>query len=179
MGVFPAPLMGEEMLKRIAQIKAAGDSVGGRIECVVKGFKGGLGDNLFGGLEGKISNLIYAIPAVKGVEFGGGFDLCKATGGEANDNLFINGGKVEFTSNFSGGINGGISNGNYISIGVAVKPTPSIAKEQNTVDLTVMQNVKIAIKGRHDSCIVPRAVPVVESAVAIALADEILSEGKR
>ena len=169
---FPAAQNASEMLEQIAAAKAEGDSVGGRIECLVSGLAGGVGDNLFEGLEGKLAALLYAIPAVKGVEFGSGFDLCRMRGSEANDALFYDDGKVCFATNHMGGINGGISNGNYLSMAVAVKPTPSIAKEQRTVDLALRQNTTIRIKGRHDACIVPRAVPVVEAAVAIALTDE-------
>lgn len=171
---FPSLTNSEEMLEYIKNAKAEGDSVGGVIECIVYGMKSGVGDNLFEGLEGKISSLVYSVPAVKGVEFGGGFSLVEKMGSEANDNLTFNNGKVEFLSNNSGGINGGISNGEEITLRVAVKPTPSISKKQKTVDLVKGENVEIEIKGRHDACIVPRAVPCIESAVAIAILDEIL-----
>ena len=171
---FPSLTNSEEMLEYIKNAKAEGDSVGGVIECIVYGMKSGVGDNLFEGLEGKISSLVYSVPAVKGVEFGDGFSLVEKMGSEANDNLTFNNGKVEFLSNNSGGINGGISNGEEITLRVAVKPTPSISKKQKTVDLVKGENVEIEIKGRHDACIVPRAVPCIESAVAIAILDEIL-----
>ena len=171
---FPSLSNKEEMLEEIKSSAAEGDSVGGKIECVVYGLKGGVGDNLFGGLEGKISALLYSIPAVKGVEFGYGFDLCQMRGGEANDGLRYRNGEVVFEGNRSGGINGGISNGNVLTIGVAVKPTPSISKEQRTVDLINKENAEIRIKGRHDPCILPRALPAVESAVGMALLDELL-----
>ena len=170
---FPALGNADAMLQAVAAAKAQGDSVGGRIECIVTGLPAGIGDNLFEGLEGAVAQLLYAIPAVKGVEFGDGFDLCAMRGSASNDALYYQqDGRVAFASNHQGGINGGISNGNYLSIGVAVKPTPSIALPQNTVDLQTHQNVQIEIKGRHDACIVPRAVPVVESAVALALVDQ-------
>lgn len=166
----------EDMLAAIENAKQNADSVGGRIECIVTGLPAGLGDNLFEGLEGKISSLVYAVPAVKGVEFGLGFDFCHANGSVANDQLYYDqDGRVAFASNHSGGINGGISNGNYLSLGVAVKPTPSIAKEQTSVDLVRHSTVQIRIAGRHDTCIVPRAIPAIESAVALALADVLLS----
>ena len=153
---------------------AEGDSLGGRIDCVITGVKGA-GDNLFGGLEGKISQLLYAIPAVKGVEFGAGFDFAKMRGSEANDALYYDDeGEVKFRSFRAGGINGGIANGAPITFSVALRPTPSIYKEQETIDLIKKENVKIKIKGRHDACIVPRAVPCAESAAAIAIIDEIL-----
>lgn len=173
-GEFPSLKNKAEMLAAIKNAAAEKDSLGGKIECVITGAKA-IGDNLFGGLEGKIAEPVYAIPAVKGVEFGAGFDFADMTGSRANDELYIDeAGKTAFKSNDSGGINGGIANGAPITFGVAMRPTPSIAKEQNTVDLIKNENTVIAIKGRHDACVVPRAVPCVESAAALALLDEIL-----
>lgn len=173
-GEFPSLKNKAEILGRIKKAAEEGDSVGGKIECVVTGVKGA-GDNLFGGLEGKIAELVYAIPAVKGVEFGAGFDFADMTGSIANDSLFFGeDGEIKFKSNNSGGINGGIANGAPITFGVAMRPTPSIYKQQNTVDLINGKNTVITVKGRHDACIVPRAVPCVESAAAMALLDEIL-----
>ena len=168
---FPSLSDKEKMIEKIARAKEEGDSVGGKIECVISGLKGGFGDNLFGGLEGKISNLLFSVPAVKGVEFGLGFGFCKKNGSRVNDGLYYDDGKVKFYSNNSGGINGGISNGADITFSVAIRPTPSISMEQATVDLVNKKNVKIKISGRHDACIVPRAVPCIESAAAIALTD--------
>ncbi len=173
-----SPLRKGEMLEEITRAAAEKDSVGGRIECAVTGYPGGIGGGLFGSLEGKISSLLYLIPAIKGVEFGAGFDLANMRGSEANDPLRVEGGKVAFIKNDAGGINGGISNGNDITLAVAVRPTPSIARKQQSIDLVKRENVEIEIKGRHDACIVPRAVPVVEAAVAIALADALLKEEK-
>lgn len=173
-GNFPSLTNGDEMLKEITAAKSELDSVGGVIECIVYGLKGGVGDNLFEGLEGKISSLIYAVPAIKGVEFGAGFKMAEMRGSTANDQMEYCGDKVKFLTNNSGGINGGISNGNFICIRAAVKPTPSIAKLQKTVDLINKKSVEISINGRHDACIVPRAVPCIESAIAIALADELI-----
>lgn len=175
-GGFPSLDKKNEILDYITSVKKDGDSVGGTIECIVYGMKTGIGDNLFEGLEGKIASLVYSVPAVKGVEFGGGFSLSKKTGSIANDSLFYDGDCVRFKSNNSGGINGGISNGEKITLRVAVKPTPSISKEQETVDLINKRNCKIKISGRHDACIVPRAVPCIESAVIIAIVDELLGE---
>ena len=175
-GGFPSLDKKEEILDLITAVKKDGDSVGGTIECIVYGMKTGVGDNLFEGLEGKIASLVYSVPAVKGVEFGGGFDLSKTTGSVANDSLYYDGVNVKFKTNNSGGINGGISNGAQITLRVAIKPTPSISKEQSTVDLVNKENCKIKIAGRHDACIVPRAVPCIESVVAIAILDEILGE---
>ncbi len=173
-GNIPALSKKEEFLSAIASAKSDGDSLGGRVECIVYGLKCGIGDNLFEGLEGKIAQLVYSIPAVKGVEFGDGFDLCSMKGSVANDPLRFEGDRVVTETNRAGGINGGISNGMEITLGVAFRPTPSISKAQRTVDLISKNDVEIEIKGRHDSCIVPRAVPCVESAVALAILDEII-----
>lgn len=173
-GAFPARSNADEMIREIADKKSQGDSLGGVIECIVYGMKPGVGDCLFEGLEGKIASLIYSVPAVKGVEFGDGFAITQLAGSVANDGYRYEGGKVELLKNSSGGINGGISNGANITLSVAIRPTPSIAKEQDTVDLINKVNTKISIKGRHDACIVPRAVPCIESAVALAILDEIL-----
>ena len=170
---FPSLNKKEEMLEEILAAKSAGDSVGGTTECVIFGLKGA-GDNLFGGLEGKIASLVYAVPAVKGVEFGDGFNLAEMRGSKANDPLYIENGKVKFYTNRAGGINGGIANGEPISFRAAFRPTPSISVPQKTVDLVKNENTEIIINGRHDACVVPRALPVIESAAAIAVADEIL-----
>lgn len=173
-GAYPSLSDKEDMLKAIAAAKAEGDSVGGVIECVVYGLSGGIGNDLFEGLEGKISSLVFAVPAVKGVEFGLGFGLAEKRGSEVNDGLYYDENeKIKFLSNNSGGINGGISNGAPITISVSVRPTPSINKSQRTIDLINKQNCEISVRGRHDACIVPRAVPCIESAVAIALTDEL------
>ncbi len=175
-GGFPSLDNKQEILNLISTAKKEGDSVGGTIECIVYNMKTGVGDNLFEGLEGKISSLIYSIPAVKGVEFGLGFNLSKMFGSQANDSLYFEDNKVKFKSNNSGGINGGISNGDKLTIRIAIKPTPSISKEQETIDLVNKTNCKIVIGGRHDACIVPRAIPCIESAIAIAIADELIGE---
>lgn len=172
--VFPSLSKQEEMIEEIARAKSNGDSVGGRVECVVRGLDAGYGGALFDGLESKIAYLVYAIPAVKGVEFGDGFDLSTMCGSIANDAWQFENSKVVSKTNRSGGINGGISNGMPILLSVAFRPTPSIAIEQDTVDLQRGENTKITIHGRHDACIVPRAVPVVESAVCLAILDSIL-----
>lgn len=169
---FPALGNTDAMLAEIAAAKADADSVGGRIECIVTGLTAGYGDNLFEGLEGRIAPLLLAIPAVKGVEFGDGFGLAAMRGSEANDPLLYDDAqRVYSETNHMGGILGGISTGDYLSLAVAVKPTPSIGREQRTVNLSTRQNTTIRIEGRHDACIAPRAVPVVEAAVAIALLD--------
>lgn len=173
------PLLGENvreaMQEEIKRAASDGDSVGGVIECVVTGLEAGmLGDALFCGLEGKIAYGIYAIPAVKGVEFGNGFGLASARGSIANDGFIIKDGEVVTATNHGGGINGGISNGMPVIFRVAVKPTPSISKPQRSVNLAYMTECVISVKGRHDACIVPRAVPCVEACTALALLDEAL-----
>ena len=173
---FPSLSKKEEMLEEIERVASLGDSVGGIVECIAYRVPHGVGGSLFEGLEGKISNLVYSIPAVKGVEFGDGFDLARTVGSIANDPIRIVGGKIAVIQNKAGGINGGISNGNPLTLRVAFRPTPSISTNQQTVDLDTMQNVDIKIKGRHDSCVAVRAVSVVECAVAIALLDCLLKE---
>ncbi len=165
----------EQMQAKIANAKASADSVGGIIECVVTGLPSGIGGPLFEGLEGRLAYALFGIPAVKGVEFGSGFESASKLGSQNNDPFIIKDGKIQTLTNNAGGILGGISNGMPVTIRVAIKPTPSIGKKQNTVDLVAMQNTEIEIKGRHDPCIVPRAVPVVEATVATVLFDAILS----
>lgn len=175
-GKFPAVSNSDEMLGEIEKYAREGNSVGGIVECAVYNMPTAIGGSLFEGLEGKISNIVYSIPAVKGVEFGLGFDLSGMVGSEANDPLMIDDGKIKIITNNAGGINGGISNGNPITLRVGFRPTPSISVPQQTVDLESMQSVQIRIEGRHDSCVAVRAVPVVECAVAIAVLDAILKE---
>ena len=171
---FPSLDKKDEITAEISAAKKSGNSLGGVIDCCVFGMPGGIGDNLFGGLEGKISELLFSVPAVKGVEFGSGFKGAENTGKDENDQMRYKDGKVVFLSNNSGGINGGISNGNVITMSVAIKPTASIPLPQKTVDLKNKTDAEIQISGRHDCCIAPRAVPVIESAVAIALTDQLL-----
>ncbi len=172
---FPTLDKKEEMLSEILNAVKDGNSVGGTVECIVCGMKKGIGGELFDGLEGKIANLVYAIPAVKGVEFGYGFQLSGMTGIEANDQISIEKGEIFTKTNRSGGINGGISNGMPITFSVAFRPTPSISLPQETVDLVSDNPVIIKIDGRHDGCVAPRAVPVVEAAASLAILDELLS----
>lgn len=167
-----------EWKKAILKVKEEGDSLGGIIECVAEGVPAGLGGPMFDGLESRISQLVFGIPAVKGVEFGEGFGAAVLRGSENNDPFEMQGGKIITKTNHCGGILGGISNGMPIVLRAAVKPTPSIAKEQDTVDLLTGENAKLSVTGRHDPCIVPRAVPCVEAAVAIAVYDALLERRK-
>ncbi|MFB0921174.1 MAG: chorismate synthase [Oscillospiraceae bacterium] len=162
-----------EMRKEILDARASGDSVGGVIECVATGLPAGLGELMFGGLESRLAAALFAIPGVKGVEFGTGFEIAKMRGSEANDPIRLEEGRIFTETNNSGGINGGIANGMPLVVRCAFRPTPSIAREQKTVDLSKMENTTIRISGRHDPCIVPRAVPVVESMVAFCIMDAI------
>ena len=165
----------EEMTAEIESARLEGDSVGGIIECVITGVPVGAGEYMFDSLESVISQLVYAVPAVKGIEFGSGFMLSAMRGSKANDGFFIDdSGAIKTLTNNNGGINGGMANGMPITFRVAIKPTPSISIEQNTVDLTEKKNVKLKIAGRHDSCITPRAVPVIEAVSAIAIYDRLL-----
>ena len=169
----------EKMKAVIEDARSEGDSVGGIIECVIYGLPEGIGGPIFGGIEAKIAELLYAIPAVKGVEFGLGFGSALLRGSENNDPFFFEGDEVRLKTNKCGGILGGISVGDAAPVvfACAVKPTPSISKEQDTVDLAAKKDTKITIQGRHDPCVAPRAVPVTEAAAAIAIYDMILSRG--
>lgn len=171
---FPSIGANDSMIAEIENAKSKGDSVGATVECVVFGFPKGLGGELFDGLEGKIASILYAIPGVKGVEFGLGFDFSCKSGSKTNDPITFDGEKIVTKTNNCGGINGGISNGMPICISVSFKPTPSIKTEQETVDLVSNNNVKISVQGRHDACIGVRAVPVVEAAISLALLDEVI-----
>ena len=174
--IFPVlnNLQGDKMRDAIAAARADGDSVGGSVECAVTGMEAGFGGPLFAGIEGKLAHILYGIPAVKGVEFGAGFGVCSLFGSENNDSFAVQDGKIVTETNNAGGILGGITNGMPLIFRAAFKPTPSIYKPQQTVDLTTGTTTTLQIHGRHDPCIVPRAVPVVEAAAAIALYDLIL-----
>ena len=164
--------------KLLAEVKAAGDSVGGVIECVAEGVPAGLGDPMFGGVENHIAQAVFAIPAVKGVEFGAGFAAGAMRGSENNDPFYFDEtGPVRTRTNHHGGSLGGITSGMPIVFRAAFKPTPSIAMEQDSVDLSAHENVKLSVTGRHDPCIVLRAVPCVEAAAAAAIYD-LLLEGR-
>lgn len=169
---------GEKMQELIAEVKKNGDSVGGIVECTVTGLPVGLGDPMFDGMENRIAQIIFGIPAVKGIEFGLGFEAAKITGSQNNDPFIYENGEVKTETNNAGGILGGITNGMPLTFRTAFKPTPSIAKQQKSVDLMSKQETTLEIKGRHDPCIVPRAVPCVEAAAAIAIYDALAERRK-
>ncbi len=169
---------GEKMQAEIDKARENLDSVGGIIECAVIGMPKGIGGPLFEGLEGDLARAIFGIPAVKGVEFGAGFKAAEMYGSENNDAFSMENDEVKTKTNNHGGLLGGITSGMPITIRVAVKPTPSIGREQDTVSLSKKENAKLVIEGRHDPCIVQRAVPVVEAVCAIVLADKLIGDGK-
>ncbi len=160
-----------QMMDAIRKAGMEGDSIGGIIEGLAINVPVGLGEPVFDTLEGDLAKAMFAIPAVKGVEFGSGFAAARKKGSENNDPYMMEGDKVITLSNNSGGIAGGISNGMPLVLRVAVKPTPSISKSQPTVNLKTKENTSLEVRGRHDTCIVPRAVPVVEALMAVTLCD--------
>ncbi len=167
---------GEEMKAAISKAKENLDSAGGVIECAVTGLPVGLGEHLFAGAEGRISSAVFSVPGVKGIEFGNGFRCAELLGSENNDGFYFDGDTVKTLTNNCGGILGGMTNGMPVIFRCALKPTPSIGKEQNTVNLETKENIKYSVKGRHDPCIVPRAVPVIEAAAALTVLDMLLDE---
>ncbi|MGE4484859.1 MAG: chorismate synthase [Oscillospiraceae bacterium] len=169
---------GDKMKSAIAAAKNAGDSLGGVIECAAIGIPAGLGDPIFDGIESRISGIVFGIPAVKGIEFGNGFMCASLRGSENNDGFFTDGNSVKMRTNNHGGILGGITSGMPVIFRTAFKPTPSIAREQDSVSLKRMENVKLSVSGRHDPCIVLRAVPCVEAAAAIAIYDAFIDYNK-
>lgn len=162
---------GEEIIAAITAARADGDSVGGVLETAVLGLPAGVGEPWFDTLEGVLAHALFSIPAVKGVEFGDGFALAEMRGSEANDPFRAEGGVIRTATNRAGGILGGISNGMPLTVRIAIKPTPSIAREQESVDLSTGENATLAVRGRHDPCIVHRAACVADSTVALVLCD--------
>ena len=159
----------EKMRAQVEEARLELDSIGGSIECAVTGIDAGFGEPMFDGVEGVIAKAVFGIPAIKGIEFGKGFELSEMRGSQANDAFRYKDGKVVTETNNCGGILGGITNGMPIVFKACVKPTPSISQKQNTVDLQKKENAELEIHGRHDPCIVPRAVPVIEAVTAIAI----------
>ncbi len=174
---FPVlnPNQGAKMQQSITEAKARCDSVGGMIECAITGLPAGIGEPMFGGVESRIAQIVYGIPAVKGVEFGAGQAFTTEPASKLNDTYTIENGQVRTVTNHAGGILGGITNAMPVIFRVIVKPTPSISQPQQSICLSKMEQQELIVKGRHDPCIVPRAVPVVEAAAAIAIYDLILS----
>lgn len=167
----------EKMEKAIVAARKEGDSLGGVVECVALNVPVGVGDPMFDSLDADLAKALFNVPAVKGVEFGLGFGITQLKGSESNDPYVMKNGKVTTESDNAGGVLGGVSNGMPIMMQVAIKPTPSIGKEQKTVNLAKMADARLNIKGRHDPCVVPKAVPAVESAVAVTLADHMIRAG--
>ena len=163
----------EAVRAEIEAARLAQDSVGGMIECAVTGLPAGVGEPMFDGLEGAIAKAVFGVPAVKGIEFGAGFALAAMRGSRANDAFCYQNGHVVTETNHCGGILGGIANGMPLIFRCAVKPTPSISQPQKTVDLQTGENTVLTIHGRHDPCIVPRAVPVIEAVTALAIINEL------
>ena len=160
----------------ISEARSQADSVGGRIECAITGLPAGIGEPMFGGIEGRLAQILYGIPAVKNVGFGASEGFAALLGSQSNDPFTFEDGEIKTTTNNCGGILGGITNAMPVIFDVTIKPTPSIAKPQQTVNLQNGKVTTIQVKGRHDPCIVPRAVPVVEAAAAIAIFDMILGK---
>ena len=178
---YPFPTLnfgvGETMQAKIDLVAKKGDSVGGIIEAAAINLPQGLGDPMFDGIENLLAKNLFGIPAVKGVEFGAGFRAATMTGSQHNDAFTVVDGKIVTTTNHAGGILGGITTGMPLILRVAIKPTPSIPLAQQTVHISDNTPATVEIKGRHDSCIVPRAVPVVESIIALTVLDLMLGKG--
>lgn len=164
----------QRMRQKIAQAQAEGDSVGGVIECYITGLAAGLGEPMFGGVESRIAQIVYGVPAVKAVDFGAGYSAAYMRGSQCNDAYTLVNGRLQTCTNHAGGILGGITNGMPVIFQVAIKPTPSISHPQQSVSLSRNEVASLEVTGRHDPCIVPRAVPVIEAAAALAIYDLIL-----
>jgi chorismate synthase len=166
---------GAKMVALVEKVREEGDSVGGVVQCLVLGLPAGLGDPIFGGVESRLASLLYGIPAVKALSFGDGYAACRRRGSQNNDPFCVGPqGRLGTLTNHEGGINGGITNGMPLVLQIGIKPTPSIARAQQTVNIQTMQEETLSIRGRHDPCIVPRAAVAVEGAVAICILDLLL-----
>ena len=165
------------MQQTIEHARIEGDSVGGVVRCFAAGLPAGIGEPMFGGVENRLAAALFGIPAVRGVSFGDGFDAAAMRGSAHNDAFTADHGRITTYTNHAGGVLGGITTGMPLVVNTAIKPTPSIAREQQTVDLATMQNTSLSIHGRHDPCIVPRAVPVVEAVTALTLLDLMMEDG--
>lgn len=164
------------MQERILEASADGDSVGGVVEACALNLPAGMGGAMYDGLESALAPILFGIPAVKGVEFGAGFEASRLKGSENNDPFYFDGGEVKTRTNNHGGILGGITTGMPLIVRLAFKPTPSISKEQDSVDLDKKENAKLVVKGRHDPCVVTRAVPIVEAALAVGILDCLMED---
>ena len=161
----------DEVRQEILSARSSGDSIGGTIECAILGVSPGIGDPFFDSVESTLAHLMFSVPAVKGIEFGKGFDISKMRGSEANDEYYLENGNIKTKTNNNGGILGGITNGMPIIFNVAIKPTASIFKEQKAVNIITMEETTLCIEGRHDPCIVQRALPVIEAVAAIGITE--------
>jgi chorismate synthase len=173
----PDLVLAEQMRTAVLGAKAEGDSLGGIVECTVNNLPVGVGEPLFDSLDAELAKLLFGIPAVKGVEFGAGFEAAKLKGSENNDQFTLNDGKIVTVTNNSGGVLGGMSTGMPLLLRVAFKPPSSIAKQQKTVNVASMEESVLGIRGRHDPCVVPKAVPVVQAVVSIGIADLMMRGG--
>lgn len=171
---FLNPELEEKARNFLERVRESNDSVGGEIECACFNLPVGLGSPFFDSLESKIAHLAFSVPAIKGIEFGIGFNFADRFGSEANDEYYLDGSKIKTVSNNNGGLLGGLSTGMPLIFTVVVKPTASIALEQKTVNIKDMKEETLKISGRHDVCIVPRVLPVIESVMALAVLDEML-----
>src|SRR5919108_82229 len=166
-----------KMRDTVLATKSSGDSVGGIVECTVLNLPVGVGEPLFDSLDAELAKIVFGIPAVKGVEFGSGFRAAQLKGSENNDQYTIKEGKIVTVTNNSGGVLGGMSTGMPLVLRIAFKPPSSIAKQQQTINMTKMEETQLEVKGRHDPCVVPKAVPVVQAMVAIGIADLMIMGG--
>ncbi|MCL1949859.1 MAG: chorismate synthase [Turicibacter sp.] len=169
---------GQQMKETVEAARMSLDSVGGTIECAIIGLPVGLGEPMFDGMENRLSSMIFGIPAIKGIEFGAGFEVAEMTGSQNNDDYYYENGEVKTKTNNHGGILGGLTTGMPLIFKVAVKPTSSIAQKQGSIDVIKGEDTILEVRGRHDPCIVPRAVPCVESVAAIAILDAMIEGGK-
>ncbi len=167
----------EDMEQAIVDAKAEGESIGGVIECIALNVPAGVGEPLFDSLDADLAKALFNVPAVKAVEFGVGFAISEMKGSESNDAYAMSNGNVVTQTDNMGGIQGGLSNGMPITMKIAIKPTPSISKMQKTVNLSTMEDASLTVNGRHDPCVVPKAVPAIEAAVAVTLADHMIRAG--
>jgi chorismate synthase len=168
-----------DMKKELLDARGNGDSVGSIVECVATGLPAGLGSPAFGGVESRIAALLFSVPGVKGVEFGLGFGFAAIRGSAANDQILLRGGQISTESNHSGGADMGITTGQPLIVRAALRPTPSIGREQHSVDLDTMSDITMRLRGRHEPCLGPRAVPAVEGAVALCLLDAVIEKNKK